>query len=236
MKTNDFEKTFRHNFVINKYNEWGGFVNDIIQSFNNDFIRFYVHCFPTRFLSYCHLKEFGRILQQIQLTPDFETYENLNNENEIFDADLMILIKKGLHELCFNIPFSINITKLSNYLKQSDMKTKEVDTSYLKAIINPECFDEFDRDMQYKKQGRDMLENIKAPNPLILMVDSEIARPYLINGNHRVIQAIRDGKKTVNVYIVTPEFCSQFGMTEDYERLYSGMLVLYKKVHGVVKV
>lgn len=106
----------------------------------------------------------------------------------------------------------------------------------LKRIINPECFEEFEGQMELKRAGEDPLNSMKAHNPIIILhPENIIKQPYLINGTHRVIQAFKDGKDKVEGYLIDSDICSMCGMSKDYELLYRMMQKLDRKFEKRVR-
>lgn len=217
---------------LQKYEKEKQELKDFINQFNDVFIVEYKNRFPLHFISYWKLKQFSKQLSKLTLLPNKEEYLITAYDNEFFDAEMVIFIKTDNQMLVFALPFPININSLTNFIKAKNFKQYEFEVSMLKDIMNPDCFKEFDYHTLARKQGRFIQEDVKKDNPIILLAGNNITGTFLINGNHRTIQAMRNGKHTVKGYVVTSDICCHFGLTEDYAKLYSLLLELSEKIYG----
>ena len=232
MKINDDELIKL--LLVEKYESENENLDDIIRNYNEVFLREYKKRFPGHFISQYYIKAFLSELSNIKLLPDKEKYVFLHQNNEFFEISISLFFEKRESSMLWQFPYPINIHKVTEYIQKRELPSVSLCVPTLQRMINPECFDEFDMDMQAKAEGRDFLDEKKADNPIIVLYPEGIVdKKYLINGTHRTIQAIRDQVDTIEGYIVYPEVCRKCGMTENYELLYGKMYDLYKKIYGV---
>lgn len=169
--------------------------------------------------------------------PDIDDYIVLNNQNEFFEVNISIFFNKPQNDMILQIPYPINIHKVTEYIKTNNISQRLFSVSDLKKIINPECFNKFDEHIMAKQQGRDLLDKIKKDNPVIVLYPGGVIRyPYLINGTHRTIQAIREKRDTIEAYTVCDNICQTCGMSIGFQQLYEMMNYIYRKVYGVNRV
>lgn len=197
----------------------------------NSFLKKYREIYPFHYLSYRNLKHFLQELSKLELLPSEEEYMEIHNINEFFDIELMFFINAD-PPIQVQFQYPLNVHKVTSLIKETNISKVTFDISDLENIIRTPCFDEFDSDMKAKKEGIDYLESIKAQNPIIVLNGGNIVDTFLINGNHRVIQAIRDNKKTIDGYLVTESVVEYCGITKDYQKLYSLMRGIPVKIYG----
>lgn len=207
-----FKEAVRRRYAIEK-NE----LNKAIESLKG-LPQIYKELYPSHYLSYYNLRKFLKEVSRLQLLPTEEEYIKINTNNEFFDLELKFFIGESIH---VKLQYPLNINKVTSLIKEKNIKETILDVSTLEKIIRKPCFDDFDSDMQAKKDGLDCQEKIKALNPIILLDSERIVAPYVINGNHRVIQSIRDKKQIVHGYIITESLIEYCGITADYQKLYS---------------
>lgn len=197
----------------------------------------YKNLFPLHYISYWNLKYFLHRLSKLRLLPSKEKYISLRKNNEYFDNQISLFIGCENENDIFslNFPYPLNINKITMYIKENKISQTVFEVSFLKKIINPEYYDDFDKDMIAKQQGRDMQIKIKEKNPIIILGENNIVKFNLVNGNHRIIQAIRDKKECVQGYLVPASICKDCGLTNDYKKLYVLVENLYKRLYGVLK-
>lgn len=229
LKKEILQEKYLQELLKSQYLEEQNIVNETMNKINLFLLNKYKELYPTHFMSYRKLQNFVKNLSELKLLPTEEEFIELNKHNEFFDMELTFFINDAI-QIKFQYP--LNISKLTSYIKKNNIPKVRLGISDLKKIIRQVCFDEFDYDMQAKKEGRDCLESIKKENPIMLLNGGHIFDTYLINGNHRVIQAIRDNKKTVDVYVIPESLIECCGMTEDYEKLYSIMKNIPANIYG----
>ncbi|MGX8850566.1 hypothetical protein [Amedibacillus sp. YH-ame10] len=196
-----------------------------------EIISLYKKEFPYRYLSHYRLEKFYKLMRRLCLVPDIDVFTNISKNNELYDADVFFLFYTKEQSVTIKIPFVINITKLNDYLESREEKRVIFTTAQLQQIIKPECFEEYEMDMAIKKLGGDLLETVKSKNHVMVMKDGKANDTFLINGTHRTIGAIKDGVKEIEGYYVSPEVCSHFALSSDFEELYGELLKLYRRVH-----
>lgn len=221
--------------ALKKYLEEKQNIDNICKSYCGSFLTEYKKRYKNHWISNAYIKKFCNKLSRMSLVPVEKEFVKLNCENEFFDITIGIDFLQINEPMRFTFPFPINIHKVTEYIKRKNIQKVAFHVDDLKQLINPENFEEFDLHMQAKREGRDLLDEIKKDNPIIVLNVGCINRPYLINGTHRVIQAIRDGKLIIEAYVVKPEICYECGLSKDYELLYKMMLELYNNVYGVEK-
>lgn len=233
--TNDvYDDYLEHRLSLEYVKEKAG-LDKSITGIKSELLKQYITLFPFHFISYWRLKNFIKELSRLRLLPSKEEYIKLHKENEFFEIQIEILWGKNDSAILLRFPYSVNINIITELLAENHAPKRVIEVSILKELITPECFDEFDSHMLAKKQGHDMLDKIKAKNPIIVMGKGDISKPYLINGNHRTIQAIRDKKENIDGYIVDAPLCKCCGITYDYEKLFFLLERLYNKMYGVQK-
>lgn len=232
----------KHSFCFNmkmnqEYEKVKKKYDKMIDDINRYFLEEYKKRFPHHYISYHYITDFLHKLSNITLLPDIEDYILLNNQNEFFEVDISILFDKTQNDMILQIPYPINIHKVTEYIKTNNISPRLFNVSDLKKIINPECFNEFDDHIIAKQQGRDLLDKIKKDNPVIVLFSGGVIRyPYLINGTHRTIQAIREKRNTIEAYAVYGNVCQTCGMSIGFQHLYEMMNFIYRKIYGVNKV
>lgn len=197
----------------------------------NSCLKKYREVYPFHYFSYHYLKHFLQKLSKLKLLPSEEEYIEIHTINEFFDIELMFFINAAT-PIQVQFQYPLNIHKVTSLIKENNISKVTFDVSDLENIIRTPCFNKFDSDMKDKKDGLDYLESIKAQNPIIVLKGGNIVDTFLINGNHRVIQAIRDNKKTIDGYLVTESVVKCCGITEDYQKLYSLMRNMPVKIYG----
>lgn len=232
IQTND--RVFLKFFIMQKYENEKRELLDIIETCRGSFLKQYRKRFPCHLISHLYIKRFWSELSSMNLLPDKDEYITLNEKNEFFDISLSLVFEKTRNPMVLEFPYPINIHKVTSYIKKNEIPSVSLYVSTLEKLINPEYFDEFDRDMQAKREGRDLLDKIKSDNSIIVLCPKGIVnRGYLINGTHRTIQAIRNGLDTIEGYVVYPEVCNICGISENYESVYDMMRRMYLKVYGI---
>lgn len=215
------------------YQEEKAYLNEIKKQMQSFLVSSYSQLFSRHYISILYLRNFIKRLINMELLPSQEEYIKIHRNNEYFETEISIEIKNNDDNLVISFPYPLNINKVTSFVNKNNISKYNVKLSSLEKIIVP--LEEFDSDMEAKKQGRDPMDKIKANNPIIVLEGGNIINPALINGNHRTTQAIRDKKENIEVYKVPATVCRNCGITKDYEELYSIMENLYKRVYGVSK-
>lgn len=78
----------------------------------------------------------------------------------------------------------------------------------------------------------DSLRKSKSRNPIIILVNEMFARPFIINGNHRIMKAFKMGIKEIELYIINSDEVVDCLISEDYIKAYS----IYKKLYALIGV
>lgn len=215
------------------YQEEKAYLNEIKKQMQSFLVSSYSQLFSRHYISILYLRNFIKRLINMELLPSQEEYIKTHRNNEYFETKISIEIKNNDDNLVITFPYPLNINKVTSFVNKNNISKYNVKLSSLEKIIVP--LEEFDSDMEAKKQGRDPMDKIKANNPIIVLEGGNIINPALINGNHRTTQAIRDKKENIEVYKVPSTVCRNCGITKNYEELYSIMENLYKRVYGVSK-
>ena len=221
--------------VLMKYKSEKQNIDKICKFYCENILSEYKKRYKNHWISNIYIKRFCKKLLRMELIPSEEEYIKMNCENEFFDITIGIDFLENDEPMSFTFPYPINIHKVTAYIKRENIHKVAISVDELKSIINPECFKEFDLHMQAKRAGEDLLNELKKDNPIIVLDAGCLNNPYLINGTHRVIQAIRDGKTIIETYVVNSKICYECGLSKDYELLYKMMLELYYNVYGAEK-
>lgn len=217
--------------IMNNYYKDRRDLRKTIDDFGHIILPLYKKEYPFRYLSYYRMKKFDKSMRRLCLVPDVDEFKKISTNNELYDADVFFMFYTKEQPVAIKIPFVINVTKLNEYLITSKASLCKFKTDQLKQIIYPECFDSYKTDMAIKKAGGDLLEDVKAKNQVIVMKQGKASDTFLINGTHRTIGAINTGVEEIEGYCVSPELCSRFALTSDFEILYEKLFSLYRKVH-----
>jgi hypothetical protein len=211
-------------------------INKSIKDFKNIVLQEYKKIYPFSVLSYNKLKNFGSDLEKLTLLPEKEIYRDLHINNEFYSAQMAISFKFGGTCCIFKIPFLLNISKISRFIEDHHSEVYNFTVDDLKSFANKEVVNDFDKDNLYRITRRDLLVDVKAKNPIIVMNRGKaVLDCTIINGNHRIIDAIKKNKKNINGYFVDPKACSDFAITDDYVVLYKMIEKLHDSVKGIEK-
>ena len=86
-----------------------------------------------------------------------------------------------------------------------------------------------------EQHGLDLQAKIKKDNPIIILNNSFLMEYVIVNGNHRIIGAIKDKIVNICAYVIPESMCKYCGLNSDYEQLYNLIENLYKTIYGIVK-
>lgn len=228
------DEEFLEKALADKYENEKVRYAEAVEAYNTKLFAQYKSMFPFCFVSHQYIKNFLQRLSFIKLLPEKEEYISINKENEFFEVSISFSFRKGNDEKTWIFPYPINIHKIKQYIFKNSITPVSLDVPSMKNLIIPERFEEVKQEIKGKQ--KDLLASIKKDNPIIVLYPKGIVEePYLINGNHRIVQAMIDGKNVVKGYIFSADICSICGMTENFELLYKMMQGIYTKVHGVSK-
>lgn len=226
------EKDFLESALADKYESEKVRYAEAVETYSMRLFAQYKSMFPFRFVSHQYIKRFLQRLSYIKLLPEKEEYISINKENEFFEVSISFSLRKGDDEKTWLFPYPINIHKVTQYISKNNIVPASLDVTSMKNLITPERFEEVKEENKGKQ--KDLLASIKKDNPIIVLYPKGIVEePYLINGNHRIVQAMMEGNNVVKGYIFSADICSICGMTDNFELLYKMMQELYTKVHGV---
>lgn len=222
--------------LSNEYDQEKARIGNVIKTFQENLLNEYSTRFPLRLYSKHIVSTFLKNISNCDYLPSREKYIELLTQYEYFDIALSFSICKQNAHAVWQCPYPINIHKVTKYIAEHDIQKEAFSVSYLSQLINPECFDEFDDYMESQQYWSSITENIKANNPIIVLREGDlIGRPYLINGTHRTIQAIKDAKETIEVFVVPCDVCKICGITREYENLYAQILDMCNRAYGLKK-
>jgi hypothetical protein len=222
--------------LSNEYDQAKQRLGNVITAFQEKLLGEYSARFPLRLYSKHIISTFLMNLSDYDYLPSREKYIEYLSQNEFFEIALSFSICKQDTHAVWQCPYPINIHKVTKYIAEHNIQKEALSVSYLSQLINPECFDEFDDYMVSQQYWSSITENIKANNPIIVLRDGDlVGKSYLINGTHRTIQAIKDAKETVEVFVVPSSVCKICGITREYENLYAQILDMCNKAYGLKK-
>lgn len=190
----------------------------------------YKETYPIRFISNYYLKRFYEAMMQTDFLPEYEEYEKINLKDELFESTMIFPIKMKSKEYGLTFPLIVDISKLSRNIDKKNMEKVTFDITDLVGIMTDSYWDDYEKDNKMRLEKRDILVEEKAKNPIIIMPASEVTRPTIINGNHRIMYFAKNKKNRVEGYCVTAEEICKFAITKDYETLYYRLLDLLNKV------
>ncbi len=225
------DEEFLEKALADKYEDEKARYAETIETYNEKLFMQYKNMFPFRFASYQYIKLFLKKLSCIELLPEKEEYISINKEIEFFEVSISFAFGEGKNAKAWRFPYPINIHKVTKYISENKIAPVLLDVASMKNLITPERFEEIKEENQGKQE--DLLASIKKDNPIIVLYPKGIVEaPYLINGNHRIVQAMMDGNNVVKGYIFSADICSICGMTDNFELLYKMMQELCVKTYG----
>ncbi len=118
-----------------------------------------------------------------------------------------------------------NVNQVYEYIVQNAVEKQKVDT----PILYEYCNVENELDIKYIKMN-DTLRRSKEDNPIIILVNDMFVKPFIINGNHRIMKAYRSGIEKVDAYILNADWVVHCLISEDYKTAYK----IFQDLHGIV--
>lgn len=76
----------------------------------------------------------------------------------------------------------------------------------------------------------DTLRRSKEINPVIILVNDMFTKPFVINGNHRVVDAFKKRANTIEAYVINSDDVSECLITVDYKKAYLIFKQLYRLI------
>jgi hypothetical protein len=192
----------------------------------------YIKEYPLRILSIYHLKNFRKKLLELEFLPEIAEYTKMAKSDEIFDGNMFLLIQIGQVDHKLQIPFFINISKLSRYLENKNFAKQ----TFLIPDLLKNISDEYDDEEVYKEKKEDIVYDEKKRNPIIIMNGSKVNDFTIINGNHRILHYAKEGKTEIEGYFVTIKAGYEFAVTKDYKELYKILSYVIRKVKGSIDI
>ena len=222
--------------LSNRYDQEKEYLENVISFFQDNLLTEYSRRFPLRIYSKHIVSNFLKNLSNCDYLPPKEKYIEYHTKFEYFDITLSFSVRDNNPGTVWGFPYPINIHKVTNYIAEKNIQKSTFSTSALAQLINPECFDEFDEYMESQRYWNSIIGDIKANNPVIVLCEGGIVgRPYLINGTHRTIQAIKESRETVDAFVVSCDICKTCSMTKAYEKLYLQITDMCDSAHGFKK-
>lgn len=223
------DEEYLEKYLMDKYEREKARYAEVVEEYNMKLFAQYKNKFRLQFVSYHYIKNFLRRLSYIKLLPNKEEYVSINKENEFFEVSISISFSD---DNPWKFPYPVNINKITQYISKNRMDPISLDVASMKNLIAPERLEEVKQEIEGKP--KDLLADVKKDNPIIaLSAEGIVEQSYLINGNHRIVQAMLEGIDAVDGYIFGANICSICGMTRDFELLYKMMQELYTKVYGI---
>lgn len=222
--------------LSNRYDQEKEYLENVISFFQDNLSTEYSKRFPLRLYSKHIVTAFLKDLSNRDYLPSREEYIEHHAQFEYFDITLSFSFEDNNPGAVWGFPYPINIHKVTNYIAENNIQKSTFSTSALAQLINPECFDEFDEYMESQQYWNSIVGDIKANNPVIILREGGIVgRPYLINGTHRTIQAIKESRETIDAFVVSCDICRTCSMTKEYEKLYAQITDMCNSAHGFKK-
>lgn len=74
------------------------------------------------------------------------------------------------------------------------------------------------------------LRKSKENNPVIVLINDMFTKPFIINGNHRVIDASNKKEKTIDGYVINSDAVIECLISDDYKKAYHIFKQLYRLI------
>lgn len=74
------------------------------------------------------------------------------------------------------------------------------------------------------------LRKSKEINPVIVLINDMFTKPFIINGNHRVLDAFKKKEKTIEAYVINSDDVSECLISDDYRKAYHIFKQLYRLI------
>lgn len=91
------------------------------------------------------------------------------------------------------------------------------------------CNTENRYDIKYVKMS-DNLRKSKEGNPIIILINNMFVKPFIINGNHRIIDAYSKNISNIEAYVIDADCVIDCLITDGYKKAYN----IYKGLYRVI--
>lgn len=118
-----------------------------------------------------------------------------------------------------------NVNCIHELLQKSRVEKQLIDVKEVYKFCNIEN----QEDIKNIKMN-DTLRRSKEINPVIILVNDMFTKPFIINGNHRVIDAFKKKVNTIKAYVINSDDVSDCLISDDYKKAYRIFKQLYRLI------